>query len=85
MLNENKVKAKEWQSNCFSILKHAPCQGLTLGVPVAAMKSTEIPLTPAQNKLRNLDIVKQLRLAGTAFISLLLLISLAKKRNRNYH
>jgi hypothetical protein len=85
MLNENKAKPKEWQSNCFSIRKHTPCQGLTLGIP-ATMRNMEIPLTPAQNKLRSPDIVKPTAgLAGTACISLLLLISLAKKRNRNYH
>lgn len=40
--------------------KQTPCQGLTLGVPSCHAKKKEIPLTPAQNKLRNSAIVKQL-------------------------
>lgn len=59
MLNENKVKAKEWQSNCFSISKNTPSCDLTLG-SLAVMESTEIPPTPAENKLRNSDIAEQL-------------------------
>ena len=59
MLNENKGKAKEWQSDCFSVSQNTPPCDLTLASP-AAMKSTEIPTTPAENQLRNSDIAKQL-------------------------
>lgn len=59
MPHKNKLKAKEQQSNCFTISMNTPPCDLTLGSP-AAMESTEIPPTPAENKLRNLDIAKQL-------------------------
>lgn len=58
-LNENQGKAKEWESNCFSISKNTPSCDLTLA-SLAAMESTEIPPTPAENKLRILGIAKQL-------------------------
>lgn len=59
MLNRNKVKAKERQSNCLSISKNTPYCDLTLASP-ATMESNEISPTPAENKLRDSDIAKQL-------------------------
>lgn len=61
MLNENKVKAKEVQSSCFSISENTPSCVLTLA-SLAALESNDIPPTPAENKLRNLDIAKLLAL-----------------------
>ena len=78
-LNEHKVKAKEWQGNCFSISKNTPPCDLTLA-SLAAMESTEIPPTPAENKLRNSDLAKWADWHCIHFPSLAYFISQKKKQ-----
>lgn len=82
MLNKNKVKAEERQSDHFTISVNtlsSLSRNLTLSL-LAALESTEIPPTPAENKLRNSDIAKQADWHCIHFPSLAYFISQKKKQ-----